>query len=540
MIALAGPGLPSSGLVISPRNHRQSGDPRQWRGGGGLDAGRIDRTDPDWMPGLVGPNATLETSNPELVLARMRHLLDNNELIDGAFETLENNVIGQGLRCEADTGFPKLDDRIDELFELASERVDPWRSMTLAEHQRLFLRELLTADVGVHFVFEPEYAGHPAGPAIDLIEAERLPYSFTGRLDNGNFVRQGIEFDKRARPIAFHVLEDNPNDGGFLLAFPYLGGPNTVRIPVEDMALCVIHRRRGQLRGLPRAVSVFKTIRTEDSFQRDVMLQAKTAASLGVFFTGAFPQNLFSQGDNEVMCVDAAGRPLYRMEPGAVGFLKTGAQLHTVGTNLPGPNLEQTTSVLQRRMSRGLGVQSSALSGDYSKANFSSIRAENLDTRPGYQKLSGMVLDHHTKPFRRRVIDFALAVGAIDLNELLTPEERRQLAANPHRLYACEGITPGWRYVNPAQEAVANGEDLDNGVTTHPRVIAEKGQSWRKNNRQQARYLAHRAELGLSAPSAGSRDERQQAVDRDANQNASNRDRRVALVAGLDKGDDDA
>ena len=495
------------------RRPRASGDPRQWRTDGGLDAGRVDRRDPDFMPMGYGPNTLVDRSNLARIKARVRSLIDNNEYIDGALETHTDNIVGLGITCEADTGFDDLNEQLDDLFEWASRRVDPDRSMTLPESQRLFYRELFVGECLVHHVVAEAHRGWPTMPAIELIDGERLDHTLEKQVDGGGYIRQAVEFDNKGRTVAYHVMTEHPGDAS-LVSSPMVGGAATERYPVEDAELCHLTRRVAQIRGLPQTLSVIGTIRMEDGLCEDTMLAARVAAQLGAFFEMSGDTQLFHQGDGtDALAVDAMGKPIQRIEPGSVGFVRPGSKLHLVAPNQPGPQFETAVSVLLRRISRALRVPFDVLTGDYSKTNYSSSRAAGLDARKSWQPRQRFVWNHHTEPWRRRLIDWAVFMGRVKL----TNEHRAKLKSNPELLYRSEPLFPGWRYVNPAQESVAAGEDLDNGVRSHIEVIADRGGSWRRVIRQQAKWERELEKAGIGGGGSGkTRADRTDVAQRDA------------------------
>jgi capsid protein len=468
------------------------------------EAARPQRTDPDFMPSGLGVNALAEAfGGRDLIVRRMRHLADNNELVDGAAHTRCDNIVGTGIDdCEPDTGFTDLDEQIAKVWEWAVRRVDPERDMALWESQRLFEREITIAgEMLVHYPVAAAFRGWPAMPAVELIETERIPSDLTGVVPQGmqgagNRVRQGVEYDAKDRVVAYHVLVANPRDndlgplgtiafGGANLSH-YLGSASLKRIPVEDCELAFVPRRSQQLRGVPRGMTAVRTVRTEAGFTEDSMGQARLAATLGVFFAGEhLPVNLFQQKDGtQAASVDARGNPIMTLARNVVGFLRGKTELKTVGGNLPGPNFVEAVAVLFRRIARAFGVNYASFSGDSSKTTFSSMRGESLDARKGYRPEQRFVWEHHTEPWRRRLIDWAVMTGRVKL----TLEQMAAVKKDPDLLYRCEVGYPGWEYVNPAQEAMAAGEDIANGVRSEVEIIQERGGSWKRTVRQRAKY----------------------------------------------------
>ena len=483
-----------------PETHN-SGDPRTWHSRGGLEAGKTTRVDPDFRPPNYGPNSLLEASNIDLIRSKVRSLVDNNPLFDGALHSLIDNVVGSGISIAAGTGFTDLDDEIDDYWEWVSEGVDQGRKEALCESQTTFLRELFVGECGVHIIDAEAANGYPALPAIDLIECDRIATDLYGRTDNGkgNRVRQGVEFDERGRVVAYHVLTEHPNDDAMAAPIPQIGAKNTRRITADVFDLAFEKRRKNQLRGLPMAISSVATARLEDQLLLDTMLAARLAAILGLFIQNG-PDGLMSNDGNgsEYPVVDANGNPIERLEGGVLAWLKGNAEIKAVQTTQPGPQFEQTHDALQRRMSRPLGVSFEQISGNYSKTSFSSARTSKGDSRKRIERMQSFVVRHHTREFRRRVIDFALATGDM----VLTQEQLSQFRRRPQQLYAGIAVAPGDPYVNPQQEANANSIDLENQVVSPQEIIRRRGGNPREILRQIKRWKDMCEEMGVDPSSA--------------------------------------
>lgn len=457
------------------------------------EAGQVTRRDPDFIPRGLGVNALAE-QGLDLAVRRSRDLVDNNELVDGAIKSRVNNVVGIGIDdLEPDTGYPDLDEQLAELIEWAARRVDTQRNRSLADDQRLFQRELdIAGTVLVHYPTVKAWRGYPAMPAIELIEFERLPLDLAGVVPKGkegagHEVRQGIEFDDDGAVAAYHVLRFHPKDGGwgsFGASWGAgsfggsLGGDDLVRIPVENAELVHEWRRIGQLRGLPQAISVMGTIRTEQQFQEVCIDQARIAASLGLFFETP-DDRLFKQPDGSyALMVDAMGNPVMRIEGSTVGFVRPNGGLKIAAATLPGPTFESTGKVLQRRTSRGLGLPYSTYSGDASDTSYASMRGEKLDARSGYLPLQRLVFERHTEPWRRRVIMWGILTRLI----VLSPEQVRRFSG-PIGLERLFKVTPGYPaagYIDPKAESTARATDIGVGVRSPIDAVQEDGRNWKR------------------------------------------------------------
>lgn len=478
-----------------------SGPPR--RGGGremlAYEAGRRNRADIDFVPSAIGPNA-LADQTLDLARRRVRWLVDNNPLISGARNTIRNNVVGNGIDVQPDTGFADLDETLDEDWRIFSEAVDPERRKTLAESQGGFFDEVFAAgECLVYFPIAEAFNGFDDGPAVELIDAERLDLRAAATDKGGNRLRQGVEFDGKGRRVAYHVYLDHPRDGSVFAAGRF--STELTRISAEDATLAFIPRRINQIRGVPWPVSVVGATRMEDAFQEAFLLLARAAACTGVVFEGAETDNLLDDSTEDGSpLVDADGKAIKKLEPGLVGFGPTGMKPTVINANVPPPTFAMTEEVLQRRVATGLNISYAAVARDFSKATFSATRAEQLEDRKHYRPLQEFVWHNHTRPLYRRWLRWRIASGRL----ALTDAQRSAYLANPERFLRATVIYPGWEWVNPLQEAEATEVELRIGAISPQDVCAAKGRDWKETKRKSLMAEKfdrdERARLGLPPP----------------------------------------
>lgn len=486
----------------------------------GYAAGKTQRDDMDFKPDGLGPNSKAEAgASLEKAREKFRELADSNELVDGAINAYVASVVGTGIDdVEADTGFGDVDEQLNTLWENAVGGVDADRETPLAESQNQFMREVLTGgDCGRRTIYASAWRGFPTMPAIELIEAERLPMTMNGLApvpegrdkSTGNPVRQGVEYDpaNHNRVVAYWVLVQNPKDqptigwmGGGMGYFGFVGArpgdPGTMRIPAEQMTFAFRKRRVNQLRGVPKGITAINTLRRIEQFTSAAINQALLASALGMFWETADPAafNAFPTAP----ALDGSGQPLTKISGITMGVCRKGEGPRIVSTTLPGPQFEPTIRKLEERASRGLGVTASRLNGDDSRSNFSGARVGQLADEELKDPEREWLFVMHTKPWRDELIRWGLLTGRV----VLKPEHVAAFKQNPARLYRCEVGMPGGGYINPFQEAAAVGEDLSNGLTDEITEMSARGKSWRKQIRNRVKYeamvRAEREKAGLN------------------------------------------
>lgn len=443
--------------------------------------GRTKRTDPNFLPPSIGPNA-LADQTLGLVVRRSRYLNEVHPTIANAQQIVVNNTVGCGYWPEPNTGYPDLDKAIRTLWVRMEGGADVGREHSVYDRQRLFAKEVFAA--GECLMFTPmakAWRGYPAAPAMELIEQERLDLGLSSLASGqagvpaGSRVRQSVEFDSDGRRTAYHVLVDHPNDGGSFAFAPVLGSAGLRRLSAMDATLGFVMRRVGQVRGVPWMVSVGETTRMEEGFHEAFILQAKIMACLATFIkTGSANAKLLKAFNEGAAMVDAMGNPVTMIEPGLIGILPKDAEVNMQSPNAPSPTMAMAEEILLRRMASGLNISYSDLARDYSKSTFSSERASTLADRKGYRPFQKLCWHACTRPYYEKLVAWAVLTGEIKL----TAEQVKAFELNPQQLYQCSVIFEGWEWVNPQQEAQAAEIELGIGITSIKRLAASRGAHW--------------------------------------------------------------
>jgi lambda family phage portal protein len=474
----------------------------------GYAGGRYQRSDPDFYPSAIGPNAAFDMYG-DLLLRRVRELVGSNPLIRGAMRTFIDQVVGGGIVVQPDTGDDNLNTMLEEAWNEFALGVDMHRKASLYDSQRLALREFWTSgECFVHFVVQDEFRGTPSGWAIDLIPSERLPIS-DGLLSqlasiyasvpaaNAARVRQAIELDNRNRVVAYHVLASEPNDNGFQPA-------KTVRLASDAVEHLFIQDRAAQLRGLPHALAAVHTSRDLDAFMEATIYQARGIAAMGMVVKsrGRAGKNVSAP------VVDLNGDLVQDISPGFLWQVAPDEDVKVLNSSTPMANVEQAARVLLRFMAAGLGVSYSHLARDYSQSNYSSTRQEENVDRRGYGAVQWMLWERHTRPLYTRWVTWQLTNGAPGLKAALRQAIGRSgaratsgAANGVLSVFKANPLMPGFDAIDPVKDATADQMYIDMGVASPQTTAARRGLDWRVEMRKRLEAekaeREARAEMGL-------------------------------------------
>lgn len=439
----------------------------------GWKAGEFNRAAMDFQGSTLGINAMADM-DLKRVWARSRELCEQDPAVKAARDASRRNIVGdQGIYYEPNTGNGELDKILRDWFWRRAERVDKDRMRSLAMMQgEWYMDYWALGECLAYFPVVGAWRGYDAGPCIELIDsADRVDVGFSeGRYGDAARIRQGVEFDKDGRVVAYHVYRDSPSDGGWFVPT----STSRDRISAMDAHLGLMRIRRNQIRGVPVPVAIVMTSRLVDDFTNAAILLEQARASIGIVFEGVTaPQVKAGERAPAVFGVD--GQPIKTLRPGNIMCVPTGVKANAVMPTMNGQNLQTVDEVLKRRMAAACGMGYETFTGDRTRSTFSAGRTAALEERKYWREQQGWLIHEQlTRPWWEREVMFGILSGGIKLSN----ELRDYANADKHRLLNVSVVGPGWEWVNPAQEAAATQIAMDLGVLSFQDACAERGKFW--------------------------------------------------------------
>jgi len=423
----------------------------------GADGGRRTST---WKTASNSANAEITAALVKM-RDRARDLVRNNPYAGKAIGVITDNVVGKGVRTQIkiDTNrkISVKEARLNEIWKAWAEtkNCDYESQLTFLGLQDLAMREVVESGevfVRRRFTRRRKVIGKMGKlveiPPIELqlLEGDFLSVSRTGRLNNGNRIRQGIEFNKQGKRVAYHFYQNHPgsNDLDFGSTF------STVRVPASEVLHLYRLDRAGQMRGMTWFDKVILRLRNFDLYE-DAQLMRQQCASM---FT-AFVHDLEGMDeDAETAEEQALGE---KMEPGIIEILPPGKDVKFASP--PGAENygEYTTKVLQA-IASGLGITYNQLTGDLSEVNFSSGRMGLIEVHRSFDKWQSNIL----------------------INQLIDPtfewfrEGVELLGENMLGVWAVH-TPPRREMIDPVKETQAMKTQVRSGFKTQSQAIRELG-----------------------------------------------------------------
>lgn len=439
-----------------------------------------------WMPNRAHINSQLTGELPTL-RARSRALIQNTTYGASAAETFTSYAAGTGIVPGLLVDNNSIKKRIMQMWTDWTDEADADGVLDFYGIQALVARSVFEA--GECFVrrrFRDSTSNLTVPLQLQVLESDMLDSAYTLTGPGGNPIRCGIEFDiKTGQRVAYWFWENHPGD---LTLSPYQG--NRVRIPAEEICHIYKPQRPGQLRGIPFMTPVMVKMYDLDQYTDAELTRKKGAAMFMAFVESEAGQEVTETGlVNENTEADAAGTAEVVMEPGLAQILPEGTKVHFNEPGDVGPNYEMFIYRSVLELCSAMGLMYFSVSGDTTKANFSSMRSALIDMRRRIERFQNEVLIFQLcRPVWNWWLPTAMLAG------LRIPG----YTANPRTYNRVNWRTPRWDWVDPYKDLQSEKLAVDAGFKSRSDVIRGMGEDPAEVDAEIASDHAREDELGLA------------------------------------------
>lgn len=457
---------------------------------------KLSRLTADWLASGTSADAEIRSSLARL-RNRARQLIRDSDNAKQAKRTIQNNVIGRGVRMQAQVqmmrarnGKPRMDtvtnDRIESRFKRwgRAEFCHTGGTLSFPDIERMLIGAAAeSGEVFVRMVPMP-FGGSGIPLALEVIEADQLDETVDGyaglpeqQVAGGEW-RMGVHVDGWGRPVEYAFLTSHPGD----IRYRSIGNQREI-VPADQIIHLMITERPGQNRGVTWFASAIKQLHHLAGYQEAEVVRARAASSLMGFITS---QEGAGEAMGEGQAVD--GEHVTTFEPGVFKTLFEGQSVEIPDLHAPDGQFEPFVRAMLRGMAAGLGISYETLSKDYSQTNYSSSRLALLDDRENWRVLQ----DYMIRTFHERVFRAWLR-AAVASGDLQLPGYE----AGPERFEAVKWVARGWEWVDPQKEGQAYREAVRDGFMTQAEVVLSRGGDYHELIESRAAELDEQRELGL-------------------------------------------
>ncbi|WP_441254536.1 phage portal protein [Bradyrhizobium sp. 613_E4_N2_2] len=443
----------------------------------------------NWTGTLLSPDQFITLRQPILV-ARSREQWSNNDYVRNYIRKVRQNVIGaNGIKLQAKVKKPRgqLDADVNKGIEDAwCEWGKPGNCEVTGRLSLRAVQELCieTAARDGEFIVRKVY-GVDAGPmgfALQLIDPQRLSirYENYGYDRSGNFIRQGIEFNRFGKPIAYHFSSTDEYDSFYYT----INGKGFVRVPAEDIIHGFRQEMVGQRRGLPWASTSLFRLHHLTGMEDAAVQNARAGATKMGFFEwddGMGPD--MEEGESIADTIDA--------EPLSFHELPAGAKFKEWNPTYPSGEFAVFVKQMLRGASAGMGVSYNNLAGDLEGVSYSSIRQGTLDERDHWMELQQWVIEQLMSPVYDAWLRIMLLSGQIKAKgRTVTADKLSDL-----KTVVWQGRR--WTWVDPRADVDAAAAEVRLGSRSISSVIRESGRDPQEVFLEIAEDLKAMAEAGI-------------------------------------------
>ncbi|SNT09078.1 phage portal protein [Antarctobacter heliothermus] len=452
---------------------------------GGFDAGQHHRRLRGFRATRAHVNALIAASGPDIT-ARARWLVRNNGYAVNAVESWAANTVGDGIKPISKIADAARKEELQRLWLTWTDEADAEGLTDFYGLQRRAAREVFIAGE-VFFRIRPRRAsdGLTVPLQLQMLPAEMLPLEQTGVAANGNTIRQGIEFDRIGRRVAYHFLRRHPGDS----TDPGLSG-EVGRVPATEIIHVIDPVEGGQLRGVSKLTPAIVKLFLLDQYDDAELDRKKVAAMYAMFVTSPAPENPLAPPEDEdgPAGVEISPGQIVRLDPGE--DVTVGQPADSGGTYEP----FQYRTLLQ--ISAALGIPYPYLANDMVKGNFSNSRLALIEFRRRVSAWQHSVMVYQLcRPVYGRWMDAAVLSGALSLP---------RYEANRSRLLTADWLPTKWDWVDPLKDANAEIAQIEAGLKSRTQAIAERGYDAEQVDREIAAERDRERVLGLDFRRPGS------------------------------------
>ncbi len=430
------------------------------------------RTGPNkgWRPQNKSEDALLARDRTTL-MARARDLERASPHISGAIVKICNNVVYTGIFPQArlKTTDGKLRREENSRIEAMHKKWSEHKWVDFYGITDLILRHLwIDGEVLVHAWPDKDLLDEGLCPlSLDVLESDYLDSSLnSGPSENGNIIKQGIEYNSKGRPVYYHVFKQHPGDYGL---FGSSFALERRRIPANEICHIYFKKRASQGRGVSWLASLIIEMRDFSEYQSSERIAARLASAFGAFVESPYPEHQYNHplvDDESQEAMPTIGDISKYFDPGRIDVLPPGMKINVAQYDRPGNSYGPYTKTSLKSASTGTGMSYENFSNDYEGATYSSARQAILEERRGYRKMQWFLVRHFLGWSWQKWLDHASLAGTAGRIERVDSQVPVQWQL------------PGWPWIDPAKDAKGAKDELEMKITNRRRLAAERGLDW--------------------------------------------------------------
>ncbi|EJJ4195535.1 phage portal protein [Salmonella enterica] len=293
---------------------------------------------------------------------------------------------------------------------------------------------------------------------VSVLGADKCDWTDCRKLDNGNTVYQGIEYDSETiRPVAYWFRRYD------LFTQTFTG--EKYRVDAEKVLHYYIPATAEALRGVTDFLPVIKDIAHADAFRETAIIQKRIAASsMGFIERPKAEGNDFDTGEDE----DNYQPPsvVTDFEPGTIQELEAGATIKSIQATQGGDDFDKFNEAMLTAISMGLSSYKTALTGDTANVNYSAARFGALMERNRFKGNQDRLIDIVVMPLFEAFLNHAVLHSLVNI----------RMTQIDNIILNTTVIRPKYESVDPIKDINAEVTLIEKGLKSRSAVIMERGE----------------------------------------------------------------
>ncbi|MBG9548395.1 phage portal protein [Cytobacillus firmus] len=457
------------------------------------------------------PGSALEDIeyNITTLRSRSRDLVMGAPLATGAIKTARTNVIGSGLKLNAQIDAEYLnmsreeatqwETKVEREFALWAESIhcDAQRMNNFYELQQLaFISMLMSGDCFSLLPVIPR-KGMPYDLRVQLLEADRVcnPDTHFSKLDSK--LVNGVEINDFGEIVAYYVARSHP--GSISLNNKWVRiekfGPNTGRPNIIHL---MESERPEQRRGVPILAPVMESLKQLSRYSEAELMAAVINGMYSVFITqetnnagsdfGGIPQEDLVDDDDDTTI---------ELGSGTVHFLEPNEKIQESNPGRPNPNFDGFVTSICRQIGAAVEIPYELLLKHFT-ASYSASRGALLEAWKMFRMRREWFANDFCQPIYEEFLAEGIAKGRIYAPGFFTDPLARKAYCGSEWNGPSQGQLDPLKEVNAAEKRVANG------FSTRARETVElTGGDFFKNHELRVIEEKMRRESGLATNEKG-------------------------------------
>ncbi len=432
---------------------------------------------------------TILASSGDILVRRARELTRTNGYAISAKEEFSTALTGTGVRPSSTIPDEELQKEVTQLWNVWISEVDPEGVVNFYGMQDISSGAQFNAgELFIRLRPRRQADGLAVPLQLQMLPTEMLDRTYDVPLENGHQIRSGIEFDAIGRRAAYWFWKSHPGDYN---SFGQTGLRTRVR--AENVLHVYEVTEAGQIRGIPRIVPAMIRLWNLDKYDDAELDRKKVAALIAAFITKDIEGSYWT---NEEESVNENGltEAVAEWAPGMVQELLPGEDVKFSEPADVGGQYEAFQMRNLLAASAAAGVSYSGMTGDVSKANYSSLRADQVRFKARSARIRDMTTIFQ---FCRRVwnafIDASVISGVLDVSTEMATQLKRKVV----------WIPPKWAWVDPKKDREAEILAIDNNIKPRSEVVIAEGGDPEDTDIQIAKDEKRERDLGIEKNDKG-------------------------------------